>query len=63
MPVAGLKAIGLVVVSDGLRQLGEEVRETGSGNGGGGAVSKVESAQVVLAPKWRGIFEGWIRVC
>ncbi len=39
------------------------VQETGSGNRGGGAVSKVELAQVVLAPKWRGIFERWIQVC
>ncbi len=29
---------------------------------GGGAISKVELAQIVLVPKWRIVFEGWIQV-
>ncbi len=33
-------------------------QETGSGNRGGGAVSKVESAQIVLVLKWCGILRG-----
>jgi len=31
---------------------------TGSRNIGRGAISKVESAQVVLAPKWQGVLRG-----
>jgi hypothetical protein len=33
-------------------------RETVLRDIGGGAFSKVELAQVVLVPKWRGVFEG-----
>jgi hypothetical protein len=33
-------------------------QETGSRNKEGGAVSKVESARVVLAPKWSGALRG-----